>query len=126
MTAEPGVKGQEGVNNVLHKVETLRQKNPDLLVKTDGWNQPSMEQASLTNKSDRSSTAVEQTLQEMATNTSSCTPETCSTTKAHGQHNHDRSYGALAINGTRCDCDESCDAALSESQPLLPTQSTVS
>ena len=40
MTAEPGVKGQEGVNNTLHKVEMLRQKYPDLVIKTDGWDQP--------------------------------------------------------------------------------------
>ena len=127
MTAEPGVKGQEEVNNTLHKVETLRQKCPNLLIKTDGWDQPSREQASLTSKSDRSSTAVEQRSQEMATNTSSsCTPEICSITKAHGQHNHSRSYGALTTNGARCGCDESCDAVRSESQPLLATQSTVS
>ena len=47
MTREPGVKGQDSMSsNALHKVETLRQKYPDLLVKTDGWEQPTMERVS--------------------------------------------------------------------------------
>ena len=47
MTAEPGIKGQEGVVNPRHKVETLRQKYPDLLIWTDSWEQLSTEQVSL-------------------------------------------------------------------------------
>lgn len=43
MTAEPGVRGQYGVSNSLHKVEALRQKFPDLLIKTDGWDTSSRE-----------------------------------------------------------------------------------
>ena len=46
MTAEPGVKGQESVVNPVRKVETLRQKYPDLLIQTDSWEQPSREQVS--------------------------------------------------------------------------------
>ena len=50
MMAEPGVKGQEGVTNALHKVETLQQKFPDLLIKTDGWDEPSGERVSSTKR----------------------------------------------------------------------------
>ena len=46
MTAEPGVEGQEGVVNPELKVETLRQKYPNLLIRTDGWEQLSREQVS--------------------------------------------------------------------------------
>ena len=42
MTAEPGIEdGQAGVSIALPKVETLRQKCPDILIKTDGWEQVS-------------------------------------------------------------------------------------
>ena len=72
--------------------------------------------------------AVEQRAQEMATTTpNSYNTQTCSTIEVHRQHNHTRSYGELATNGAQCGCDtESCDATLSESQPLLATKSTVS
>ena len=46
MTTEPGVKDQEVVNNALHKVETLQKERPHLLIKTDGWDEPSREQVS--------------------------------------------------------------------------------
>ena len=84
-------------------------------------------------ESDRSSTAVEPRSQEMATTnttSNSCVPQTNSTTPvkaANGQHSHGRSYGVLAKNGAHCSCDESCDdSAVSESQPLLASRSTVS
>ena len=50
MTTEPGVKGQEVVNNALHKVETLQKERPGLLIKTDGWDEPSREQVSWVKK----------------------------------------------------------------------------
>ena len=46
MTAEPGVEGQDGVVNPEHKVETLQQKYPNLLIRTDGWEQLPKEQVS--------------------------------------------------------------------------------
>ena len=46
MTAEPGINYQEGVVNPERKVETLRQKYPNLLIRTDGWEQLPKEQVS--------------------------------------------------------------------------------
>ena len=41
MTVEPGLGGQEFMNNASFKVETLQHKYPDLEVKTDCWDVPS-------------------------------------------------------------------------------------
>ena len=44
VAAGPGVKGQEVMNNVhvSRKVEALQKERPDLLVKTDGWDEVSL------------------------------------------------------------------------------------